>query len=191
MHKYSLMRIRLPILVCTILALLMTVAYLDAESRTLGFATKKADRIESQRFEKKIWGQSGSRTFTKKKSFPLKEWDMHFSSIGSKRAPIMLEDGKEKQLFKTKTKTFENKAMHLEMSRWNDRMKDLHKTAGIDMDDKARLVSDQRLYSMMMQDAQRFSEMAEQVSLRDLNRYQFRRNRSDDGIPVEKAGSGQ
>jgi hypothetical protein len=59
------------------------------------------------------------------------------------------------------------------------------------MDDKARLVVDQKLYYMMLQDSQKYSDMAEDLSLRELNRYQFRRNRSDSDIPVEKAGSSQ
>jgi hypothetical protein len=59
------------------------------------------------------------------------------------------------------------------------------------MDDKARLVVDQKLYYMMLQDSQKYSDMAEDLSLRELNRYQFRRNRSDGDIPVEKAGSSQ
>lgn len=184
------MKVRIPILVCTVLALLMTAAYLEAESRTLGFTTRKADRIQGQRFEKKLWGQSGSRTLSKK-SFPLTQWDKHFSSVGSKRAAIDLVDGKEKQMFKTETVSFQDKEMQFEMSRWNEKMKDLHKSAGIKMDDKAQLVSDQRLYSMMMKDSKSFRDMAEEVSLRDLNRYQFRRNRTDDGVPVEKAGSGE
>lgn len=184
------MNVRFPIIVCTVLALLMTVAYLEAESRTLGYTTRKADRIEGQRFEKKLWGQSGSHTLPKK-SFPLKQWDKHFSSVGSKRAPIDLVDGKEKQMFKTKTVSFQNKEMQFDMSRWNEKMKDLHKSAGIEMDDKAQLISDQRLYFMMMKDSRSFRDLAEEVSLRDLNRYQFRRNRSDDGVPVEKVGSGE
>lgn len=168
----------------------MTVAQLKANSRALGFTTGTADRIQGQRFDKKLWGQSGSRTLSKK-SFPLKHWDKHFSSVGSKRAPIELADGKEKQMFKTKTVSFQNKEMQFEMSRWNEKMQELHKSAGIKMDDKAQLVSDQRLYSMMTKDSKSFRDMAEEVTLRDLNRYQFRRNRSSDGIPVEKAGSGE
>ncbi len=41
----------------------------------------------------------------------------------------------------------------------------------------------------MMQDAPHYREMKEELSLRDLNRFQFRRNRTDDGVPVKKAGS--
>ena len=123
------------------------------------------------------------------KRFPIQNWDKHFSSVGSKRAPISLKDDKDKQIFRTER--IERKDFDLEMSQWNGRVADLHKKAGIKMDDRAQLVADQRLYNMMLQDTQRFQDMGDDVSLRDLNRYQFRRNHSDGAIPVEQAGSGQ
>ena len=76
-----------------------------------------------------------------------------------------------------------------EMSQWNEQLSDLHKKAGIEMDDKARLVANQKLYYMMLQDSQKYSGMEDELSLRELNRFQFRRNRSDSDIPVERAGS--
>ncbi len=123
------------------------------------------------------------------KRFPLEQWDKHFSSVGSKRAPIGMQENKEKQMFKTNT--LERKEVNFEMSRWNDRLADLHKKAGIEMDDRARLVADKQLYYMMLQDSESYRDLGAEVSLRDLNRYQFRRNRSNDGIPVEQAGSSQ
>lgn len=122
------------------------------------------------------------------KRFPIEQWDKHFSSMGSKRAPITLQEGKGKEIFQTKT--LDRRAVNFDMSRWNDKMAELHKRAGIEMDDRAQLVADRQLYNMMLQDTERFRDMGDELSLRDLNRYQFRRNRSDDGIPLEKAGSG-
>ena len=84
---------------------------------------------------------------------------------------------------------FKQKMVRFEMSQLNEQLSDLHKKAGIEMDDKARLIADQQLYYMMMQDSKMYSGMAEELSLRELNRYQFRRNRSDSEIPVQKAGS--
>ena len=81
------------------------------------------------------------------------------------------------------------KMVRFEMSQWNEQLSDLHKKAGIEVDDKARLIADQKFYYMMLQDSKKYSDMADEVSLRELNRYQFRRNRSDSDIPVEKAGS--
>ncbi len=39
-------------------------------------------------------------------------------------------------------------------------------------------------------EARRFSEMVDEVSLQDINRYQFWKNKTDAGIPVQTAGSG-
>jgi hypothetical protein len=166
----------------------MSFSLLEANPRKVSLMGKRASSVEGQRVEKKIWVQSQTKIMMKK-TFPIEQWDKHFSSIGSKRAPISLTEDKDKQLFKTKI--LDQKMVRFEMSQWNEQLSDLHKKAGIEMDDKARLVVDQKLYYMMLQDSQKYSDMAEDLSLRELNRYQFRRNRSDGDIPVEKAGSSQ
>jgi len=163
-------------------------AYSEVNSRTLDFTSRRADRVENKRVDKKMWAQPQTNSLMNK-TFPIEQWDKHFSSVGSKRAPISLTEQKDKQMFKTKT--FDRKEVEFDMSRWNEQMADLHKKAGIEMDDRAQLVADQRLYYMMLQDAEQYRDMGVEVSLRDLNRFQFRRNRSNDGVPVEKAGSGQ
>lgn len=148
---------------------------------------RKAESVEKKRVEKEIWtGPKASRL--QEKTFPIKEWNKHFSSLGSKRAPIAVGEKKKKERFEVKV--LERKTVDFEMSEWNDRMADLHKQARIQLDDKAQLTSDRKLYDMMLQDAPHYKEMAEKLSLRDLNRFQFRRNHSDDGVPVQKAGSG-
>jgi hypothetical protein len=182
------MNIRFPIFLGSVLAFLVSVAYLEANSRTLDFTSRRADRVENKKFDKQMWAQPQGNSMMDK-TFPMKEWDKHFSSVGSKRAPITLKDSKEKKIFRTET--LDRKEFDVEMSRWNERMADLHKKAGIKMDDQAQLVADQQLYSAMLQDTQQFSDMGDEVSLRDLNRYQFRRNRSDGAVPVEQAGSGR
>jgi hypothetical protein len=133
-----------------------------------------------------LWSQSQKSSITDK-SFPLEKWDKHFSSVGTKRAPIAISENQDKQMFKTKM--FDRKEVSFDMSRWNEQMADLHKKAGIAMDDRSQLVADKKLYYMMMQESQQYSDMADKVSLREMNRYQFRRNRSDGEVPVEKAGS--
>ena len=180
------MKIRLPLLVCCLLAPLMTISLLEANPRTVSFAGKRATSVEGQRVEKKPWVQSQTN-FMMNKTFPIEQWDKHFSSLGRKRAPISLSEDKDKQLFKTKM--LDQKMVRFEMSQWNEQLSDLHKKAGLEMDDKARLVADQKLYYMMLQDSQKYSGMADELSLRELNRYQFRRNRSDSDIPVQRAGS--
>jgi hypothetical protein len=68
-------------------------------------------------------------------------------------------------------------------------MADLHQNAGIQMDDRAQLAVNSKLYHMLLQDRKKFGDLGKEVSLSDINRYQFRRNRSDEDIPVNKAGS--
>ena len=180
------MKVRFPLLICCVFALVMMLSFLGANPRTVSFAGKRATSLEGQRFEKKAWAKRQTNLMMNK-TFPIEQWDKHFSSLGSKRAPISLSEDKDKQLFKTKT--LDQKLLGYEMSRWNEKLSDLHKKAGIKMDDRARLVADQKLYYLMLQDSQQYRSMAEELSLRELNRYQFRRNRSAGEIPVEKAGS--
>ena len=180
------MKVRLFLVFFCLFAPLVTISLLEANHRTVSFAGKRATSVEGQRVEKKLWPQSQTN-FMMNKTFPVEQWDKHFSSLGSKRAPISLTESKDKQLFKTSM--LKQKMVRFEMSQWNEKLSDLHKKAGIEMDDKARLIADQKLYYMMLLDSKKYSEMADEVSLRELNRYQFRRNRSDSGIPVEKAGS--
>ena len=161
---------------------------LEADPILGGLFGGKADKVEKKKVEKKFW--SGSKaTSIQNKTFPITEWNKHFSSLGSKRAPIAVSEKGEKERFKYKV--LERKTVDMEMSRWNERMSDLYKRADIQVDDKAKSIADRRLYNMLLQDTRHYQDIAEELSLRDLNRFQFRRNRTDDGIPVRKAGSGK
>lgn len=148
--------------------------------------TQQADTIEKPPIEKKLFKKMGAPE-SLKKSFPLKEWGRHFSPLGSKRASIQTGDPQKKKIFKPEI--LENKKLRLEISAWDKKMKSLYKTAKIKMDDQAELVADHQLYSMLLQDPKLFSEIGDGVSLRDLNRYQFRRNRNAEGIPVKRPTS--
>ena len=182
------MNIRLSIMVCSALTLFVAMAYPDSKARTLASATRRAEVVEDKRVKKQLWAKPEMNSMMNK-SFPIGKWDKHFSSVGSKRSPIAITDDKKKQMFDTKT--LDREEVSFEMSRWNEHMKDLHQKAGITLDDRAQLVADRQLYNMMLQDTKQFADLGDHVSLRDINRYQFRRNRSDGDIPVEKAGSGQ
>jgi hypothetical protein len=167
-------------------ASLFCVSLLDAGLFGLDFVGRKADRVQDKRVEKKIWSRPEGSTLTDK-SFPIKEWNKHFSGLGSKRAPITMSEKGKKERFKVEM--LDRKTVDFDMSRWNERMADLHKRAGIQMDDKAQIAADHKLYGMMMQDARQYRELGDKLSLRDINRYQFRRNRSSDEVPMQKAGS--
>ncbi|MEC8209668.1 MAG: hypothetical protein VX051_04340, partial [Verrucomicrobiota bacterium] len=135
----------------------MAISLLEANPRTVGFAGKRATSVEGQRVEKKLWAQSQTN-FLMNKTFPVEQWDKHFSSLGNKRAPISLTENKDKQLFETKM--LKQKMVRLKMSQWSEQLSDLHKKAGMEMDDKARLIADQKIYYMMLQDSQKYIDMA-------------------------------
>lgn len=183
---------RLPQIVCLLSISFFTIA-LSAEPKAnhrLGFAGKRADGVSEKRVEPKAWNGSTQNSQLLQKTFPMTEWDKHFSSLGSKRSPIDLAESKEKSLFKTKTKTYPEK--EYEMSRWNERMKDLQQEARLVSEPDTgtlKKATDEKLYSMVLQDTQKYADMAEELSLRDLNKFQFRRNHSDGDVPVQKAGS--
>ena len=161
---------------------------LPANPPVVGFTGRRAERIEKQRVEKQIWTRPGASNF-QGKTFPIQDWSKYYSPLGSKRAPITVNQKRKKERFQTNV--IKHEEVTFELSRWNDRLASLHKRAGIQMDDRARIASDSRLYSMMLQDARRYEELAEELSLRDLNRFQFRRNRPEGKVPVQKAGAGE
>ena len=160
----------------------------QAQNRILQLFGQKADRVEEKKVEKKIWKQPETSDLQNKK-FPIKEWDKHFSPLGSKRAPISVDAKEKKERFEVKV--LERETVDFEMSRWNDRMADLHKRAGIQLDKKAQIVADRQLYDMMLQDRRSYRDLAGELSLRELNRFQFRRNRSAEGVPVQRAGESE
>jgi len=148
--------------------------------------SKQESILSDQRFDQRKW-QSTSKTDLMQKTFPIEKWDQHFSSLGSKRAPIQLEAKKEKKLFKSKVVNFSNKTY--DMSEWDQRMVDLQQQAGISTDERARKIYDRQLYGMFLQDTTSYQDLAGELSLRDINKFQHRRNHSKAGIPVTTAGS--
>jgi hypothetical protein len=188
-QRLELMKLSAPTVFALLFSWLMALPPLQAEVRSpLGLSGRRAERIEDRRFDRKLWRDRESNSLMDKR-FPLTEWDKHFSPVGTKRAPITVEGQGERTIFETKR--IDRKELSFDMSRWNERMADLHEKAGIEMSDEVELVANQQMYSAMLQDTQRFSEMGEKLSLRDINRYQFRRNRSDGELPVQRAGAGE
>ena len=147
--------------------------------------TQQNSSLSNQRISHTTWNADKNTSFTGK-SFPMTSWSKHFSSMGSKRAPIDVTDTSSRKRFKTETKEFPIKKF--DMAAWNDKLSGLYKEAQISTDDRSRKIADQKLYGMMLQDTRQFADMAEELSLRDLNKYQFRRNRSSGELPVSKVG---
>ncbi|MFP4166418.1 MAG: hypothetical protein ACLFUF_04525 [Opitutales bacterium] len=150
---------------------------------------EEASGISEKRFSgsENEWQKKESQLMERR--FPMKNWDKHFSSLGEKRAPVG-KKGKNESLqekrFGFEKKEFKERSM--EMSRWNDRMAGLRERARIQTDDTAWDVNKQRSYEKMLNNPKQFSKMGEKLSSRDINRYQFRRNRPDGEVPRARAG---
>ena len=171
----------------SIFLFLLALPVLSANQRTLDFAGGRAERLENKRFEKKLWNRP-DRSPLGNKTFPIKEWDKHFSPLGSKRAPIEAKGSWKRERFEAEV--IERETVDFDMSRWNEKMADLHERAGIATSEEARLASDHQLYNQMLGEARQYRNLRDTLSLQDINRYQFRRNRSDGEIPTKRAGSG-
>lgn len=180
------MRLKKPCL--PLFALVAATTALGAIPTKLETLGRKAERVEQKRVEKQLWTKPQASGL-QDKSFPITEWNKHFSSLGSKRAAITMSEKSKKERFEVKK--LEQKTIRFETSPWSARMAELHERAGIELDDEAQLTADRKLYNMMLQDVRHYQELAEELSLRDLNRFQFRRNRAPEGLPVQKAGSSE
>ncbi len=122
-----------------------------------------------------------------KDKIQFKQWHQSFSSIGDKKANSLQTRGGQE--FATSQLNYdkigrEEAQISLEsderkmanVQNWN-RLRDnvmSHKFSGTELNTPG---------------AQHFSEMVDEVSLRDINRYQFWQNKTDAGIPVQTAGS--
>lgn len=155
-------------------------------NETVNNLSKENTSLSNQRITHSMWSSEKNTDFTSKR-FPMTSWGKHFSSVGSKRSPIELTEGKDKKIFKTNQKEFPTKEFNL--SAWNQKFADLHKDAQISTDDKARKIADRQLYNMMLQDTRQYADLGKELSLRDLNKYQFRRNRSEGAIPTTTVGN--
>ena len=92
-----------------------------------------------------------------------------------------------KKRYKTRMREFPK--TELEIAEWDGRVAKLQQKAQISSDDTARVIADKQLYYMALQSTRRYEELGVKLSLRDINRYQFRRNHQSDGVPVRKAGA--
>jgi hypothetical protein len=153
---------------------------------TLDNYQKRATNFSEKRFSSRMWDNDKQSTLTQKR-FPFKKWDKHFSPLGSKRAPIALKETRVKKRYKTRMREFPK--TELEIAEWDSRVAKLQRKAQISTDDTARVIADKQLYYMALQSTRQYEELGVELSLRDINRYQFRRNHQSDGVPVRKAGA--
>lgn len=143
-----------------------------------------ATSISKKRLSLQLWG--GQHTTFKRKTFPITEWSQHYSSFGRPKSLISTKQTLKKKSYESNKLSFAINEKKL--AQLSGRLALLKTQARMSTDDRYDAIEDHRVYAMMLQGAQQYGEMREQLSLRELNRFQFRRNRQADGVPVEKAG---
>ncbi len=183
----STMYIRAPFIFFLTLAFVMTGAWLHGEPSAVDAYNKQASDVSQKRFQQKSWSNN-QKSNLMDKSFPFKQWDTHYSSLGSKKSNISLTESKDKKRFKTEMVEYSTNEM--DISKWDGKLADLERQAQVSTDKTAQKIADRRIYESVMQKTENYAETGETLSLRDINRFQFRQNRSDNPVPVREAGVG-
>jgi hypothetical protein len=184
--KCFFMFIRAPFIFLITLAFAVTGTCLCAERSAVDAYSKQATRLSQQRLKKKSW-TGGQQSDLMQQSFPFKQWKSHYSSLGSRRSNISVVESQKKRHFDAEKVKFSTKTM--DTSRWNRRIADLERQALIHTDQGMQKIQDRRIYNMITHNSKNFANSGETLSLRDINRFQFRQNRSDAAVPVTQAGS--
>ncbi|MEM7791219.1 MAG: hypothetical protein AAF546_07450 [Verrucomicrobiota bacterium] len=157
--------------------------------QTLGSLNERADGIQSKAWSGSQWSGGSSRSGHLKKSFPIQEWGKRYSSLGSQRAGGVYKQRYDKKIYQKQIKSYDT--WQFDMAQWNDYVSSIHERSAIQTDQRSKKISDRALYHMILQDTRSYRDLGERVSLRDINRFQFRRNRSDGDIPVERVDADQ
>ena len=174
-------------LICICLAGSLSLYAEETVKSPLEAVGRQASTIQGKRVSMQQW-DSGKKLSLTDKRLTYQGWSKHFSSIGSKRAPIELKAKEQPTITKSRK---EYSVRTRKMSPMDGERAGLEKEARISTKDEPLLLRDVETYAMMLQGAAFEEEMGRQLSLRDLNRFQFRRNRSDASVPVKQAGSGE
>ena len=117
------------------------------------------------------------------KTIRLETWDKHFSPLGQKKVFSDKSNSSNDQLWDKEIKEYKN--IDIEESSWNKHLAKIHKDAGINLSQEFQILDDKQSYSLVLQNMGYFKEMAEEMDLKSINRYQFRSNRPEGEIPVD------
>lgn len=121
------------------------------------------------------------------KTIELKDWHGEFSSLGQKKSSLM-DKKSELNGQVQEMDTYEKKNVELQVSSNSRRKATVRNWNNL----KEQVMSNKFTNTeLKTPEGRRFQEMVDQVSLRDVNRFQSQRNKTDDGIPVQKAAAGQ
>ncbi len=153
---------------------------------------KRADRLGDQRVPLQTRDIQRAEGFTSER-FEITEWDKRFSTLGSRRANLGFDKDDKKAADMPRYRLPDLREFEVR----EPRLANLDgKEAQLDnfgrMKEK-NLVEKFRGEPILVLDlqAEAMTEAVNDLSLQDINRYQFRRNRSSEsGLPVQPAGSG-
>jgi len=177
------------ILTITVALCLIHVAHLNGQTKAAVEAYKsKEQTLSKKRFKKKEWLGKEPSNLTDK-SFSFEHWNKHYSSLGSKKWTHKFEKSSDRKRFKTGLTGWFKKKKSIESSEWQGYLANLEDQAQISTDSTMRIYQDKRIYEKMLKKARNFKETGKDLSLRDINRFQFRKNRSEGDVPVTQAGS--
>jgi hypothetical protein len=146
----------------------------------------KASGLMEQRFEKNMSSMGKDQVYSRNNLVTLDTWHGRYDNIGRKKSDVELKDTlgatvrpkdtvEVKSVDRIKSAVSGTKA---EVKDWEERMgiETNAKFTGVKSNWQGRLNPDPKT--------------VDQLSMQDINRYQFRRNRSSDpGLPVVKPGS--
>lgn len=124
------------------------------------------------------------------KRFPVKEWHGKFSPLGTKRAPISVEETNPKKMIKPETLKFDK--VDLKMSSVNGRRAYVRNFDEIRENKMAPVTRDARVFELRKASRPLQEKGSKEPTMRDLNRFTFTRNTyKDEPVSVQKAGSGE
>lgn len=154
---------------------------LDPAKADLG---KREEAIEHKRFPQKIIDPKMAEGLTDRR-FPITRFHTEFNSIGRRRAPIEVREAREKKMIRPEVlnmKTFERK-----MAAEDGRLAYVRNFDRVRENELVPALRDADVVTVKEMSRPARNEETKELSMRDINRFTFQRNHSDDGpVPVQK-----
>lgn len=142
--------------------------------------TKRADRIGSKRFSGNLW-EGGSTSRFQDNVISIDKWQSRFSSLGQRRANISMQ-GKNMETITPQTIEM-NQIRFQRNTQFNDRDVATDRPSRFSTEQTSSRFQGSSQSFMTGPQHQAIQEMREQeISMRDINRFQFRRSRQEDPL---------
>jgi len=164
----------------------MALAPLSASPRRVDLG-KRADLLEQSKTFDTRNPRPELNTTMNGKTIEMKEWHSEFSSLGQRRSTLqddrlrLTEEVMEKD-------NWEKKNVQMQISPQNRRKAKIGNWNNL----KEQVMSQKFTGTeLRTPEGRRFQQMVDEISLRDINRFQDVKNKTDDGIPSIKPASGE